>query len=407
MKKWIFLTCIAVLFSNLAAISIPAKMIQTVKPAASKASIGNNRFAIELLQQLDMANPKENIIYSPFSVSTTLGMTYAGSRGNTEKEMASALYFDADQVQFHRSFSTLLTNLEAKDKPYVLHLANALWVQKDYPLQPAFVSLIDQYYQGSFHQVDFIRQTDAARQEINQWVEKKTVQEIKDLIQKNDLSQNTRLVLTNAIYFKGLWKTPFEVNATEKASFTVHLDKKVIVDMMNQNGNFAFAKDQHASLIELPYAGEDMSLLILLPHIGTDTTKNSVSSQQIQTLLSQAQIRKVDIYLPKFKIAARYCLEQENYLPALGMKDAFSPMAADFSGLTGAKGLYISHVIHQAMLEVDEAGSKAAAATAVIMNTKSVMQPEVFRADSPFIVVLLHKPTNTILFLGKVNDPSK
>ena len=366
----------------------------------------NNQFAFEMLQQLHKANPQENIIYSPLSVSTALSMTYAGARENTARQMAAALHFGPNGEAFHSKFSNLLTELETKDKPYTLHLANAVWLQHNYPLDKSYVSLLDKFYTGSFNQVDFIRATEAARLTINHWVEDKTDKEIKELLQDNDLSPNTRLVLTNAIYFKGLWALPFEPRATAKDTFKVSADKKVTVDMMSQAGVFNVAANANGTLLEMPYTGGDLSLVILLPQDQPGALQKCLADGVLQTLLAQAAPKKTEVYLPKFKVAARYYLDHEKYLPALGMTDAFNPKAADFSGMTGYKNLFIAHVIHQAMMEVDEAGSKAAAATAVVMNTKSASRPHVFRVDRPFIVALLYKPAHTILFLGRIQNPA-
>ena len=220
------------------------------------------------------------------------------------------------------------------------------------------------------------------------------------------MSPNTRLVLTNAIYFKGLWALPFEPRATAKDTFKVSADKKVTVDMMSQAGVFNVAANANGTLLELPYTGGDLSLVILLPQDQPGALQKCLADGVLQTLLAQAAPKKTEVYLPKFKVAARYYLDHEKYLPALGMTDAFNPKAADFSGMTGYKNLFIAHVIHQAMMEVDEAGSKAAAATAVVMNTKSASRPHVFRVDRPFIVALLYKPAHTILFLGRIQNPA-
>jgi len=389
-----------------AASTVPAAAATSDSGQAVGLSASNNQFAFELLQQLHKANPQENIIYSPFSVSTALSMTYAGARANTAGQMAATLHFGPNEALFHNQFQALLTQLESGSKPYTLHLANAVWLQHNYPLEQSYRSLLDHFYQGSFQQVDFIRATEAARLTINHWVEDKTDREIKELLQDNDLSPNTRLVLTNAIYFKGLWALPFEPRATTKDTFKVTADQKVTVDMMNQAGVFKAAAHEDGDLLELPYTGEELALVILLPKDQPGALEKCLTNGQLQTLLDRAAPKKIEVYLPKFKADARYYLDQEKYLPALGMTDAFNPKAADFSGMTGYKNLFIAHVIHQAMLEVDEAGSKAAAATAVVMNTKSASRPQVFRVDRPFIVALYYKPARTILFLGRINNPA-
>ena len=408
MKKLVRFLGAAMLFSLVLAAPPPAAAVSVVPDISvtTELAANNNQFAFEMLQQLHKANPQENIIYSPFSVSTALSMTYAGARENTARQMAATLHFGPNGEAFHSKFYTLLTELESKNKPYTLHLANAVWLQHNYPLDRSYYSLLDNFYKGSFNQVDFIRATEAARLTINHWVEDRTDKEIKDLLQENDISKNTRLVLTNAIYFKGLWKLPFEPRATAKDTFKVAADKKVTVDMMNQAGVYKMAANENGTLLELPYVGDDLALVILLPNDQPGALQKCLDNGQLQTLLTQAVPKKTEVYLPKFKVAARYYLDHEKYLPTLGMTDAFNPKLADFSGMTGYKNLFIAHVIHQAMMEVDESGSKAAAATAVVMNTKSASRPHIFRVDRPFIVALRYLPANTILFLGRINNPA-
>ena len=408
MKKLVRFLGAAMLFSLVLAAPPPAAAVSVVPDISvtTELAANNNQFAFEMLQQLHKANPQENIIYSPFSVSTALSMTYAGARENTARQMAATLHFGPNGEAFHSKFYTLLTELESKNKPYTLHLANAVWLQHNYPLDRSYYSLLDNFYKGSFKQVDFIRATEAARLTINHWVEDRTDKEIKDLLQENDISKNTRLVLTNAIYFKGLWKLPFEPRATAKDTFKVAADKKVTVDMMNQAGVYKMAANENGTLLELPYVGDDLALVILLPNDQPGALQKCLDNGQLQTLLARAVPKKTEVYLPKFKVAARYYLDHEKYLPTLGMTDAFNPKLADFSGMTGYKNLFIAHVIHQAMMEVDESGSKAAAATAVVMNTKSASRPHIFRVDRPFIVALRYLPANTILFLGRINNPA-
>lgn len=408
MKKLVRFLGAAMLFSLVLAAPPPAAAVSVVPDISvtTELAANNNQFAFEMLQQLHKANPQENIIYSPFSVSTALSMTYAGARENTARQMAATLHFGPNGEAFHSKFYTLLTELESKNKPYTLHLANAIWLQHNYPLDRSYYSLLDNFYKGSFNQVDFIRATEAARLTINHWVEDRTDKEIKDLLQENDISKNTRLVLTNAIYFKGLWKLPFEPRATAKDTFKVAADKKVTVDMMNQAGVYKMAANENGTLLELPYVGDDLALVILLPNDQPGALQKCLDNGQLQTLLARAVPKKTEVYLPKFKVAARYYLDHEKYLPTLGMTDAFNPKLADFSGMTGYKNLFIAHVIHQAMMEVDESGSKAAAATAVVMNTKSASRPHIFRVDRPFIVALRYLPANTILFLGRINNPA-
>lgn len=365
---------------------------------------GNNRFACELFNRMHMSGSDSNIFFSPVSLSTALGMTYAGSRGNTAQQMADTMHFTLPQAELHQGFSELSAALGSDGKAYRLDLANALWGQEGFHFEDNFVSLIADNYGGGIQKVDFLEQREESRQIINGWVKDKTAGKIQELLRPDDLTVNTRLVLTNAIYFKGAWKVPFKEKETQTRPFHISQDKTVDVPMMYQMGNFRHAATQEADILELPYDGGDLSMVVLVPRGTMDELAGILTPEQLQVWLAQLQMGKTAVFLPRFQFTARYYLEEPQYLPALGMVDAFSEQDADFSGMTGQKDLYIAHVVHQAMIEVNEAGSEAAASTGVVMDFKSLVP--VFRADKPFLFMIMHKPTGAILFMGEVYNPA-
>lgn len=371
---------------------------------------GNGDFAFELYKKIgsNEANAGKNIFFSPYSISTALGMTYAGARGETEKQMSAVLHFGTDQDALHRAFHELSGSLDGAGKTYQLSIGNALWGQKNYPFDKGFLALIDKYYFGGFNTVDFIQETELSRQRINQWVADKTADKIKDLLQQGDVSGATRLVLTNAIYFKGDWATQFDKKMTRLAPFTLKPADTIDVQMMAQSGRFSYGETELLQAVEVPYAGDDLSMLVLLPRGDIGVMEEQLSQQKLEDLWVKMTPTQLNIYLPRFKFDARYGLHDKKFLPAMGMVDAFDERLADFSGLTGKKELFISGVFHKAFIDVNESGTEAAAATAVVVGLKSMpMPPTLFRADHPFVFVILHKPTRSILFMGRVANPAK
>ena len=255
--------------------------------------------------------------------------------------------------------------------------------------------------------MDFVKKTEETRQKINLWVEKHTGNKIKNLIQKGDINPLTRLVLTNAIYFKGLWASQFSANNTKSAAFYLDDERLVSTPMMFQSGEFPYfeSRDRKLQVIELPYAGKAVSMLVFLPsrEEGLSRLEKSLSVNDVRAIIASLQTRKVDVYLPRFRINSKFYLA--NVLSSMGMSDAFSKRA-DLSGMTGNKELQISKVIHQAYVNVDEKGTEAAAATAVVIRLKAVIRNPVFRADHPFLFMMIHKETGSILFMGRVKNPA-
>ena len=365
---------------------------------------GNNAFAFDLHSRLCRENNSRNIFFSPYSISAALGMTYAGARGNTEKQMAQVLHFANAP---HAAFSDLEKSLQSSAAGKLrLTIANALWGQKNYSFQPEFLSQIKQYYGGGFNTLDFIGNPQESRLTINRWIEKKTEDKIKNLLHEEDISDLTRLVLTNAIYFKGDWASKFRSENTKPAPFYLGSGETATVPMMYQKSRFGYLEKDGLQVLEIPYAAGDLSMVLLLPPEDQPNFSGVLTAEQLQTCLDGLQEREVRVFLPKYKFEARAGLK--NTLTAMGMPDAFDMDKADFSGMTGAPSLFIANVIHQAVIEVNEAGSEAAAATAVIMALKSSLeQAPVFRADRPFTFLIRHKTSGAILFMGQVVNPAQ
>jgi serpin B len=368
---------------------------------------GNTDFAFDLYQQLK--DEDGNLFFSPYSISTALAMTYAGAKNETAEQMAQTLYFSPDQQAFHPVFGKLVDGLNQQGKKgdYQLSVANALWGQKDYTFLDSFIQLNKDYYNAGLENVDFVNETEKTRQKINQWVEDKTNDKIKDLIPAGTLDAMTRLVLTNAIYFKGDWAIQFDPNKTEEADFFVSPDKTVTAPLMFQKEDFKYGQAETLQLLELPYKGDDLSMLVLLPKAkdGLAELESELTAENLAVWQKQMRKMKVMVHLPKFKMTSQFGLAET--LKAMGMPDAFDANKADFSGMTGKKDLFISDVIHKAFVEVNEEGTEAAAATGVVMATRSAVRYPQFRADHPFVFVIKDNNTGSILFVGRVVDPAK
>jgi serpin B len=375
-----------------------------------EAVAGNTDFAFDLYGKLKDSNPKENLFFSPYSISTALAMTYAGARGNTEKQMATTLHFTLPSQNLYPAFGALQKKLiqENKSRGYRLLLANALWLQKGEPFLKEFLDLNKQFYDAGLTLLDFISETEKSRQIINRWVEEKTKEKIKDLIPQDGLDPATVLVLTNAIYFKGEWKTKFEEKDTELSVFSISEKDKVKVPLMYLKEDFKYYEDKKMQVLELPYKGNEISMVVILPMEieGIKELENTITAEKLNDLMSEMEPTKVDLYFPKFKIDwGTFSLNDA--LIALGMPDAFDrgEKPADFSGINGKGGIWISDVFHKAWIEVNEEGTEAAAGTAVVL-IKSISINPIFRADHPFIFIIKDNRTGSILFMGRVMNPA-
>ena len=378
------------------------------EPIVQTATVvqGNNAFALALYAKL-RAEDQGNLFLSPYSISTALAMTYAGAKGKTAAEMAEVLHFTVPQEQLHPAFAALAAKLhgDIKKEGYQLRIANRLWGQAGYHFLPTFLQVTRDHYGAELAQVDFAQDTEAARHTINAWVEEKTEEKIKDLLAQGVLDSGTTLVLTNAIYFKGDWQRKFEAKATKDAPFLLTPQEKVTVPMMRQRGKFAYGVVGKVQVLELPYVGKDLSMFVLLPKEvdGLADLEKSLSVETLNTWTSGLREQTVEVLLPKFKMTSGFRLEKT--LGSMGMPLAFSG-EADFSGMTGQRGLFISAVIHKAFIDVNEEGTEAAAATAVVMRAPAPPNP-IFRADHPFLFLIRDNRTGSILFLGRVINPKE
>jgi len=352
---------------------------------------GNNQFAFDLYNMVD-----GNVFYSPYSISTALAMTYAGANGNTATEMQDVMHYPEDM----KSDYALLYNSFNVNDNYKLYTANALWMQEDYNFLPDFIDTVVNYYGSEANYLDYVSNPSGATDEINDWVEDKTNNKIKDIIPDGLLGSSTRLVLTNAIYFKGDWLKEFDSDNTYDADFNLDDGSTVTVDMMmNTKEDFGYYENDDVQVLEMLYNGEELSMLAILPKDG-DVELNLDNLEEWRGGLIE---QDVNVYFPKFTFETKYFMK--DMLMEMGMVDAFEN--ADFSGMDGTYNLMIDQVIHQAFVEVDEKGTEAAAATAVVMmETSAPMDFIEFRADNPFVFIIQDKETGMILFMGEVADPS-
>ncbi len=364
----------------------------------------NNQFGIDVLQKL-AKEEDGNIFISPYSIFTALSMTYEGARGNTADEMADVLHLPDDNKVRLGSFAKVQNDINNGSTQYNLSTANAIWPQEGGNFKELFINAIKQYYYGKVQELDYASDPEASRQTINDWVENQTNDRIKDLIPSGAITPMTYMVLTNAIYFKGEWVYEFDEDDTEEGTFHAP-DGDVQTDMMHLNAGdedkLPYFENSKLKAVELPYKGDELSMVLILPTEGTiDELVSGMDLEMIDEINNGLEPEEMDINIPKFKLKTKYGLVP--VMKELGMIDAFKN--ADFSGITEDVDLFISDIIHQTFIEVDEKGTEAAAATAVIMNYASVSGYS-FRADSPFFYMIKQKETGNILFMGTMKDPT-
>jgi serpin B len=368
---------------------------------------GNSAFALDLYNAL--SKRPGNLFISPYSISAALAITYGGARGNTAAQMADALHFTLDNENLHKHFGLLNENLKelGASGAVELNLANALWAQRDQEFLEGFTELGQKHHDAEVRSLDFINNPGGATDEINAWASDETGGRITDLIEPGILDTLTRLVITNAIYFKGDWSSRFDADKTGQEPFWVAADSSVMVDMMHQTGSFRFTQTNKFKMLELPYEGGDLSMVLLLPNerTGLAGIERFLSLKSLRIWLRQLQETEVAVSLPRFRASSGLLLNDA--LKRLGMTDAFSARVADFSGMTGGRDLFIYAVVHEGFVEVDEQGTEAAASTAVVMSKRSVsMDPVSFRADHPFIFLIRDRTSGSILFIGRMADPT-
>ncbi|XP_033964198.1 leukocyte elastase inhibitor-like [Pseudochaenichthys georgianus] len=417
----------------------------------SKISKANTTFALDLFKKLSDADKTANIFYSPFSISSALAMVMLGTGGNTSTQMSEVLGFTEkgqpeqtgaetmlsqmqsqmqmhqsrilpecvrkflppqnDEEDVHASFSELMSELIKDNAPYALSLANRLYGEQSYQFVEHFLAETKKHYGADLESVDFKVSAEAARVNINKWVEDQTQGKIKNLLAKGVVGSLTRLVLVNAIYFKGKWETQFKEYSTVDAPFKMNKNDTKSVKMMGQTSTFGLSsiREANCQILEMPYKGKDLSMLIFLPNEIEDETTGLEKLEKELTYETFVQWThsdmmgktKVNVRLPRFKMEESYSLK--DILISMGMMDAFDLTMSDYSGMSKANDLVLSAVVHKAFVDVNEEGTEAAAATAGGISVTS-MPPE-FHADHPFLFFIRHNPSMSILFAGRYSSP--
>jgi serpin B len=413
MKNTLILALIALLILPLVACSHPALagMVKSDKPRITSPNTspadeallveGNSTFAFELYQALQ--GKEGNLFFSPYSISLMMAMAFGGAQGETAQQIADAMRYNLSPDKLHAAFNYLSLQLVKRTSDadnFQLDIVNDIWGQKNYKFLQAYLDILAQNYGAGLRVVDFINDPDGARKVINDYIYDQTHKLIKDLIPEGAINAFTRLVLTNAIYFKAEWKNKFNKNETLDGVFKLLDKSQVTVPMMNQRSVFKFANGEDWKAIELPYKNEQIAMDIILPD-DFGAFEESLDTATINQILAAMGSRDIQFSMPKFKFASDFDLKEA--LSALGMPVAFDPVNADFSGITNVEGLYIQGIVHKAFVAVDEEGTEAAAG-AVIIGTTSM--PESLVIDSPFIFLIRDIQTGSILFMGRVLNPA-
>ncbi|XP_042629198.1 leukocyte elastase inhibitor-like [Cyprinus carpio] len=393
-----------------------------------RLSAANTQFSLNLFKKISGGNASKNVFYSPISISSALAMVSLGAKGNTAAQMFKVLGFTnppkpgaatpaphVKEDQIHSSFNKLMSELKKPGAPYVLSLANRLYGEQSYQFVEKFLNDTKTYYKAELEEVDFKKKSEAARVNINKWVEKNTQEKIKNLLPQGSVSDATKLVLVNAIYFKGNWEKKFPKEATRVGQFKLNKTQTKPVKMMYQESNFplAFIPEMNSQVVELPYVGKNLSMLIILPNKIQDET---TGLQKLEKALTYEKLmewtkpskmlqEQVQVTLPRFKMEESYD-KMRSLLISMGMEDVFDLQKVNLSGMSPNNDLVVSEVIHKAFVEVNEEGTEAAAATANVGFTASMpVDPKTFIADHPFIFFIRHNPSNSILFYGRFCSP--
>lgn len=381
---------------------------------------GNNAFAFDLYAEVAAESEGENLLFSPYSISQALAMAFAGARANTETQMAEVLHLDQPQDTLHATFNALTADLQARvdqEIPMVedgqrlqLNIANALWGQDGYPFRAEYLTLLDQIYGAPLQLVDFIADPEAARQLVNAWVEDATEEKIKDIVPPDAFNKATRLVLANAIYFNASWATMFPEFLTSDQPFFLLDGSETTVSMMNAQERRLYAAGESYQAVAVPYLGGDMAMLIFVPDAGTFADfEAAFNPDTLTNTLTSMELKQVNLSMPRFTYGFSVALGDA--LRNLGMTDAFSGGQADFTGIYEPEGdpLFLSDVLHKAFIAVDEEGTEAAAATVVSFEATTAIEPTEIvelKIDRPFIYTIYDFQTGSVLFMGRVLNPS-
>ncbi|XP_027583731.1 ovalbumin-related protein X-like [Pipra filicauda] len=383
-------------------------------------SAANAEFCFDVFKELRVHHANDNIFYCPLSMMAALAMVYLGARGNTEYQMEKVLHFDkiaglgsiqtkcGKSVNIHFLFKEILSDIAAPKANYSLHIANRLYAEKTSAILPIYVKCVKKLYRAGLEMVNFKTASNQARQRINSWVKNQTNGRIQDLLEPGSVDLHTVLVLVNAIYFKGIWKSAFKEEDTREVPFSVTKQESRPVQMMFQNSTFNIGRvaAEKMKILELPYTSGELSLLVLLPDdiSGLEQLENKISFDKLTewTSPSVMEQKRVKVYLPRMKTEEKYNLT--SVLTALGMTDLFSP-SANLSGISSAENLKVSEAVHEAYMEVTEEGTEVTGSTVVTGDTQASSEFEEFRADHPFLFLIRHNPSNMILFFGRYCSP--
>jgi serine protease inhibitor len=384
--------------------------------AGSRANVpplveGNTAFALELYAR--MRSNEGNLIFSPYSISSALAMTYAGARGETARQMEQALHFNTAGTNLHAWFGRLNAALRKAQASgdVVLNIANSLWPRAGHDFRPEFLGLLKREYQATVTPLDYEHDPAGAGRKIARWVDEATRHKIPEIIDPAALDENTRMVLVNAVYFKGDWASPFKRVATAPGRFLVRPGTDILTPLMHHEGKFAYAEDSRLQVLELPYRGGRLSMVILLPRDpdGLPELEKELSADHLGGWTHELQKRKVMVWLPRFNFSGGFNLKP--MLAGLGILDAFDDRRADFSGMdSDPRRLQIDRVVHQALIEINERGTEAAATSFVVEYAIALFHDDpmpIFRADHPFLFLIRERETGTILFLGRVVEPER
>jgi len=373
--------------------------------ADDSVAAGNNRFAFDLYRRLaaEPAHAGDNLFFSPYSISSALAITCEGARGTTADEIRSVLHLPTNETLRREGFADLNAALNSGSANYTLRTANALWAEETYSLLPEYIGAAARWYGANVTNLDFISDPGGSRETINRWVEGETEEKIRDLLPPGSIDPLTRLVITNAIYFKGTWVEQFDANETTKEEFRVGPDETATVAMMHGNAVYPYAETEALQVLEMPYAHgneTELAMLVLLPKDDTLTAaEEALDAERLAGLRESLVSQNVRVFFPKFTLDAEYSLPPA--LAAMGMPTAFTD-DADLSGMDGTKDLFVTGVFHKAFIDVNEEGTEAAAATGVVVG--GGVAP-IFRADHPFVFLITEKDSGTILFMGRVVNP--
>lgn len=382
---------------------------------ATQVSI-NNLFAFDVYSELKDLDDSKNVFYSPYSITTALGMLYEGAGSHTAEEIQSVFRFIEDPEIRRDSVAAVHQALNKKRSRFQLSSANSLWAEQTYPFLKEYTSTLKTFYKGRATNVDFVNEPDAARIRINNWVEKNTNNKIKDLFGEGTIHDATRMVLVNAVYFKGKWKNKFIKKDTQDRDFTLQNGTKISVPLMNQEARFNYFENESLQAVEMIYKGKELSMLVLLPTETSNIAELEANLNLENFIIWRTALvpETVNLALPRFTFMTKYD-KLSDTLSDMGMPSAFiAPkpdnldIAANLSLMDGERNLYVETIVHQAFVAVDEQGTEAAAATGGVVSgpTSVPPPPKIFHADRPFIFIIQERKTGNILFLGKVLDPS-